>query len=147
MISEFDIECMDLAFNISEYSACHRRKIGAVITNHKNRTIAVGYNRAPNGIKNCIEKGFCIREKLNIPSGTQHEKCMAVHAEQMVICEVAKNSFISLRWCTLYTTTYPCSICAKLIAECDIKRVVYKEGYPDDLTKDILKNITVERIE
>ncbi len=40
---------------------------------------------------------------------------------------------------TLYCTHQPCTICTKLIINAGIKRVVYKEGYPDEFAMSIFE--------
>ena len=88
---------------------------GAVIVKDK-RVLATGYNGAPSGVVSCKERGECLRKKLNIPSGTRHEVCYAVHAEQNAICQAAKMGF-SVDGATIYVTHQPCTICTKMILE------------------------------
>jgi len=70
---------------------------------------------------------------MNIPSGTRHEICYAVHAEQNAIIQAAKLG-VSVQGATLYCTHQPCSICAKMIINSGIIRVVFDEGYPDEFS-------------
>lgn len=81
---------------------------------------------------------------MNIPSGTRHELCRGVHAEQNAIIQAAYFG-VSVNDSTIYTTTYPCSMCAKILINAGIKEVVYSEGYVDDLSKKLFAetNITV----
>ena len=95
--------------------------------------MTTGYNGAPAGVKTCVERGECLREKLGIASGTKHEICYATHAEQNAIIQAAKLG-VSIDGATLYCTHQPCVICAKMIINAGISRVVYKEGYPDDFS-------------
>jgi deoxycytidylate deaminase len=53
----------------------------------------------------------------------------AVHAEMAAITDAARRG-ISVRGCTLYTTTFPCHNCAKHIVAAGIAQVVYIEPYP-----------------
>ena len=85
------------------------------------------------GIRNCVEKQECLRRKLNIPSGTQQEICYAVHAEQNAIIQAAKYG-ICVQGATLYCTHQPCVICAKMIINAGISRVIYRYGYPDSFS-------------
>ena len=85
-----------------------------------------------------MEKGECLSKKLNIASGTKHELCFAVHAEQNAIIQAAKLG-VSIDGATLYCTHQPCVICAKMIINAGISRVVYKEGYPDDFSLELFK--------
>ncbi|MFA6999282.1 MAG: dCMP deaminase family protein, partial [Victivallaceae bacterium] len=95
-----------------------------------------GYNGAPKGSKHCEELG-CIRVELNVPSGTRHELCRGVHAEQNAVIQAAYFG-VSVKDSTIYTTTFPCSMCAKLLINAGIKEIVYYDGYPDDLSKELL---------
>ncbi|MBQ7621202.1 MAG: cytidine deaminase, partial [Candidatus Methanomethylophilaceae archaeon] len=78
---------MEMAQLVSSRSTCLRRKVGAVIVKEK-RVLSTGYNGSPKGTKHCEELG-CIRVKLNVPSGTRHELCRGVHAEQNAVTQAA----------------------------------------------------------
>lgn len=127
-------------------STCIRRKVGAVIVKD-NRIVATGYNGVPAGIRHCSEVG-CIREQLGVESGTKHELCRGLHAEQNAIVSSA-NFGVELKDSTIYVTDQPCIICAKMIINAGIKRIVYLRGYPDKLSLDMLKEakIKVEKYE
>lgn len=128
---------MKMAELAAERSTCLRRQVGAVAVKD-NHILATGYNGSPTGQIHCQETG-CLRETLQVPSGEKHELCRAVHAEQNVICQAAAHG-ASLIGATLYCTHQPCSICAKLIVNVGISKVVFKDGYPDQMTKEILTN-------
>ncbi|MCI8728782.1 MAG: cytidine deaminase [Clostridia bacterium] len=143
-MDKWDERFMDMAFKVSTWSSCFKedRQVGAVITKDK-RILTTGYNGAGSGIKSCKEKGECLRVKLGIASGTRHELCYAVHAEQNAIIQAAKLG-VSVEGATLYCTHQPCVICAKMIINSGIKRVVYKHGYPDDFSMEMFKEAGVE---
>lgn len=126
---------MDLTEQIATWSSCIRRQVGAIIVKDK-RIMTTGYNGAPAGVKTCVDKGECLRIKLGIPSGTHAETCYAAHAEQNAIIQAAREG-ISLKGCTLYCTHQPCVVCAKMIINAGIKEVIYKEGYPDEFSREI----------
>ena len=88
-------------------------------------------------------KGECLRDKLGIASGTRMETCYAVHAEQNAIVQAAKLG-VSIDGATLYCTHQPCSMCCKMIINSGIKRVVYKEGYPDPFTLELFAEAGVQ---
>ncbi len=127
---------MEMAQVTAKRSTCLRRNVGAIIVKDKH-IVATGYNGAPRGIKHCGERGGCMREQLGIPSGERHELCMALHAEQNAIIQAATLG-VSIEGATIYVTHQPCVICAKMIINAGIKRIVVKEGYPDKLAVDIL---------
>ena len=80
---------------------------------------------------------------MGIPSGQRHELCYAVHAEQNAISQAAKLG-ISVEGATLYCTHQPCVICAKMIINSGIKRIVYREGYPDEFSMQLLNESGVK---
>jgi deoxycytidylate deaminase len=70
--------------------------------------------------------------------------CRALHAEENAILNLAKNGrSVPLHECCLYTTTYPCRLCANKIVNIGLKRIVYLEPYPDQEAKHILKTAGV----
>lgn len=142
--TKWDQRFMDMAKMVGSWSSCFQtnRQIGAVIVRNK-RIITTGYNGAPAGVTSCMERGECLRRKLNIPSGTQHELCYAIHAEQNAIIQAAKLG-ISIEGATLYCTHQPCVICAKMIVNSGIARVIYGEGYPDAFALKIFDLAGVE---
>jgi dCMP deaminase len=126
---------MRIAFLVAERSTCLRRKVGAIAVKEK-RILATGYNGAPAGTAHCLDIG-CLREKLGIPSGQRHELCRGLHAEQNVIIQAATHG-VSITGADLYCTTQPCIICTKMLINCGVKHIHYAEGYPDDLSRDML---------
>ena len=127
---------MEMAELTAKRSTCMRRHVGAVIVKDRH-AIATGYNGAPSGIMHCEERGGCIRQQLNVPSGQRHELCMALRAEQNAIIQATVMGN-SVEGGTIYITHQPCAICAKMILNAGIKRIVIKEGYPDELAASIL---------
>ena len=135
-----DTYFMEMAELVARRSTCVRRQVGAVIVKDK-RVLTTGYNGSPKGTKHCEELG-CIRVTENIPSGTRHEMCRGVHAEQNAVIQAAYFG-ISINDSTVYTTTYPCSMCAKILINAGIKEVVYSESYTDDLSKKLFDETNV----
>ena len=147
MFTKWDHRFMEMAQLVSTWASCYQeeRKVGAVIVKDK-RVMTTGYNGAPAGVSTCVERGECLRKKLGIPSGTRHEMCYAVHAEQNAIIQAAKLG-VNIDGSTLYCTHQPCILCAKMIVNAGIVRVVYHSGYPDEFALDIFKEagVLVER--
>ena len=145
-MNKWDKRFMDMAEVVASWSSCYQenRHVGAVIVKDK-RILTTGYNGAPSGVESCADKGECLRRKLNIPSGTKHELCYAVHAEQNAIAQAAKLG-ISVQGATLYCTHQPCVICAKMIINSGIKKVIFKYGYPDEFSIELFKEANVEVI-
>lgn len=117
-------------------TTCLRRSVGAVIVKNKH-ILATGYNGVPKKVPHCKDLGGCLREKLNVPSGERHELCRALHAEQNAIIQCAMSGQ-NIEGATIYITHQPCIICSKMIINAGIKRIVVREGYPDNLAKQIL---------
>lgn len=131
---------MNLAEVVRSRADCTRRKVGALIVKDK-RIIATGYNGTPHNIKNCSEGG-CLRCKKRdegkINWYEYEENCVCIHAEQNAIIQAAYQG-ATTRGATLYSTTLPCSTCAKIIINAGIKEVIYKEDYPESQAKKILQ--------
>jgi len=131
---------MRIAMLAASRSTCLRRQVGAVIVKDK-KVLATGYNGSPSGLKHCLDIG-CLRDELGIPSGQRHELCRAIHAEQNAIVQAA-TSGVSIKGGILYSTTFPCILCAKMLVNSGVKEIYISEGYPDDLSKEILKEAEV----
>ena len=148
-MDKWDDRFMELAGVIAQWASCYKpnRKIGAVIVKNK-RIMTTGYNGAPAGIATCRDRKECLRDKLGIPSGTRAEVCFATHAEQNAIIQAAKLG-VSIDGATLYCTHQPCSVCAKMIINAGIRRIMYREGYPDEFSLKLLDEagVTLERYE
>ena len=122
-------------------STCLRRQVGAVIVRSQ-RLLTSGYNGAPSALAHCGEVG-CLRAQSGVPSGERHELCRGAHAEQNAIVQAACHG-VSIAAATLYTTHHPCSVCAKMIINAGVRRIVYKEGYPDELAGSLLVAAGIE---
>lgn len=132
---------LDIAGLISRRATCRRRSVGAVLVKDK-RILATGYNGAPTGLRHCLDLG-CLREQKKIPSGERHELCRGLHAEQNAIIQAALHG-VSVKEATLYCTNYPCVICAKMIINAGIAKVIYRDGYSDQLSQEMLQEAEVE---
>ena len=136
---------MQMAELTAKRSTCMRRQVGAVIVKDRH-IIATGYNGAPRGLKHCDELGGCLRQKLGVPSGQRHELCRALHAEQNAIIQAATLGQ-SIEDGTIYVTHQPCVICAKMIINAGIKRIVVREAYPDEMATEILDEAGIRVIQ
>ena len=134
---------MKVAVFVAERSTCLRRRVGAVLVKDK-QMLATGYNGAPKNITHCDKTG-CLRQQLNIPSGQRHEMCRGLHAEQNVILQAAQFG-VSTSGSSLYITNTPCSICAKMIINAGIRRILFQGDYPDKLATKMLSEAKVELV-
>jgi dCMP deaminase len=138
---EWDDYFMEMAQVVRKRSTCVRRSVGAVIV-LDNRIMTTGYNGVPVGIEHCGSRG-CLREQMQVPSGERHELCRGLHAEQNAIIQAA---YLGQRiaGATLYCTTQPCVICAKMIINAGIQRVVIQETYPDELAEAMFREAGIQ---
>ena len=142
-MDKWDDRFTQMARLVATWSSCFKdnRQVGAIIVKNK-RILTTGYNGAPSGIASCKDRKECIRVNQGIASGTKHEICYAVHAEQNAIIQAAKVG-ISVELATMYCTHQPCAICAKMIINSGIKRVVFEDGYPDDFSMTLFSEAGV----
>ncbi len=138
---DIDEYFLKIASVIAERSTCRRHHVGAVAVKDKH-ILATGYNGAAAGLKDCLELG-CLRDEQNIESGTRHEICRAIHAEQNVIIQAALHG-VSLEGSTIYVTHSPCILCAKMLANAKIKRFVTFGVYADDGFKELFQEAGIE---
>ncbi len=132
---------LKIASVVAERSTCRRHHVGAVAVRNKH-ILATGYNGAPSGVKDCLELG-CLRDEMNIPSGTRQEICRGIHAEQNVIIQATLHG-VSLEGSTIYATHTPCNLCAKMLVNAKIKRFVSFSRYDDNAFVDLFKEAVIE---
>ncbi len=140
---DWDTYFMDMARLASRRSTCLRRAVGAVLVRDR-RMLATGYNGVPSGMTHCETAG-CLRDRMNVPSGERHELCRGLHAEQNAIIQAAFHG-VSIRDADLYCTNLPCSICAKMLINAGVRRVVYLEGYRDELAMEMLAEVGMKLV-
>lgn len=134
---------MNIAETTATRATCLRHRVGAILVSDR-RILSTGYNGAPRGIAHCLDIG-CLRDKLKIPSGKNHELCRAVHAEQNVVIQAARHG-VSTVGSDLYTTLFPCAVCVKILVNAGVKRIIYKQDYPDDFAKKILREARIKLV-
>jgi len=120
---------------VAKRSTCLRRSVGAILVKEK-RILATGYNGAPAGLRHCEEVG-CLRENSSIPSGTRHELCRGLHAEQNAIIQAAYHG-ISISGAVLFCTNKPCIICSKMLINAGIQEIYFLDGYEDVLSDQMM---------
>jgi dCMP deaminase len=133
---ELDEYFLKIASVVAERSTCRRHHMGAIAVRDKH-ILTTGYNGAPAGAKDCLELG-CLRDEQGIPSGTRHEICRAIHAEQNVIIQAGLHG-VSLAGSTVYCTHTPCVLCAKMLVNARIARFVTFGKYDDDRFIEIFR--------
>ena len=138
---DIDEYFLKIASVVAERATCRRHHVGAVAVRDKH-ILATGYNGAPSGARDCLELG-CLRDELKIPSGTRHEICRGIHAEQNVIIQSGLHG-VSLAGSTIYCTHTPCVLCAKMLVNARIKRFVSFREYNDDSYREMFKEAGIE---
>ncbi len=123
---------------VAERAMCFRRVSGAVIV-RDDQIISTGYTGSPRKVYDCFNRGYCFRDKLNIPSGQRYELCASVHAEQNALINAGRAG-VSFLGGDIYIfgrtregkpiDSFPCFICKKMIINAGLNRVICskKEG-------------------
>ena len=132
---------LKIASVVAERSTCRRHHVGAVAVKDKH-ILSTGYNGAASGTRDCLKLG-CLRDEMNIPSGTRHEICRGIHAEQNVIIQASLHG-VSLEGSTIYCTHTPCILCAKMLVNARIKRLVSFGSYNDDGFIELFQETGIE---
>ena len=118
---------MEIAHTVSKRATCDRGRSGCVIV--RNRQILVtGYVDSPIGLPHCDEVGHQMKQAVHEDGHVTNHCVRTVHAEQNAICQAAKLG-IALQDSTLYCRMTPCRVCAMLIINCGITRVVCEKKY------------------
>ncbi|MCX6091138.1 MAG: cytidine/deoxycytidylate deaminase family protein [Atribacterota bacterium] len=138
---DWDEYFMSIARLVSTRSTCLRRQVGAVLVREK-QILSTGYNGAPHRLEHCTPE-TCLRQARHIPSGVQQELCRGLHAEQNVIIQAALHGVNTSR-SILYCTHKPCVLCAKMIINAGIIRIVFAHPYPDPLGDEMIKEAGLE---
>jgi len=138
---EIDEYFLKISSVVAERSTCLRHHVGAVIVKDKH-ILSTGYNGAAAGLKDCLELG-CLRDQMHIKSGTRHEICRAIHAEQNAIIQAAIHG-VSIAGATIYVTHSPCILCAKMLVNAGIKRFVTFGSYADEAFKELFQEAGIK---
>ena len=137
---DIDEYFLKIASVVAERATCRRHHVGAVAVRDKH-ILATGYNGAASGLKDCLELG-CLRDDMDVPSGTRHEVCRGIHAEQNVIIQATLHG-VSLEGATIYVTHTPCILCAKMLVNAKIKRFVTFGKYADYAFRDLFEEANI----
>jgi len=138
---DIDEYFLKVASVVAERATCRRHHVGAVAAKDKH-ILATGYNGAAAGLRDCLELG-CLRDEQHIPSGTRHEICRGIHAEQNVIIQASLHG-VSLEDSTIYCTHTPCVLCAKMLVNARIKRFVSFGRYDDNSFNDLFREAGID---
>ncbi len=123
----WDAYFMEIANTVSKRATCNRGRSGCVIVRDK-QILVSGYVGSPIGLPHCDDVGHQMKKTIHEDGSITNHCVRTVHAEQNAICQAAKRG-IALEGATLYCTMTPCRVCAMLIINCGIKRIVCERKY------------------
>jgi dCMP deaminase len=131
---------MQIAGLVATRATCPRRSVGAVIVLDK-RIVATGYNGAPKNLPHCPVQG----DKHDWPEGClMAGHCIrSLHAEQNAFLQAAMIG-VPCKGASMYVTCQPCNMCAKMIVNAGISKVIYDGDYPDEFSKEIFRQAELE---
>lgn len=142
---------LDIAESVQERGTCLRNNYGSIIVKN-DEIISTGYTGAPRGRANCLDLGYCLRKKFNMPSGSGYDKCRSVHSEQNAMLSAARKDMIDS---SLYlvginkrngeyiTDNEPCSFCKRMLINAGVKEVIMRDtktSYRITNVKDWIEN-------
>ncbi len=138
--NEFDKKIIANTIEEAKKSPDWWRQIGGIIMKD-GKPIISAYNRS---LPSEYVFGAFGDPRSNFDYG-QYEFYKTIHAEAGLIAEAARRG-ISLEGTSLYTTTFPCPVCAKQLAVAGIKAVYYAKGYSALDAEEILKTFGVKLV-
>lgn len=139
--SDLDQELMSAATDESQKSPDWWRQIGAVAVK-EGRVILAAHNK---NLPRPDNPNVLGDPRSNFDAGVRIDLVTTIHAEAAVVAEAARQG-ISLLGASLYTTTFPCPPCARLLISAGIKKVFYAQGYSLLDSEELLKRAGVEII-
>jgi len=137
-----DQEAMHLAFTAAAGSADIWRRVGAVLLDKKDRKLGMASNQGEPSSHSPWVGG----DPRNVNKrGVDIELSVFTHAEALLIAQAAKKG-TRLQGAKLYVTTFPCPVCAKLIAHSGIQKLYYASGYAVLDGKQVLEHYGVKLV-
>ena len=137
---------LNIAQTVLERATCLRRVYGAIIVKN-DEIISTGYNGAPRGRRNCVDMGYCTRERLQVPRGERYELCRSVHAEANAIISASRRDMVGS---TLYLVgkdaqtgvllgdATSCAMCRRQVINAGISKVVIRKTKTEFDVVDVL---------
>lgn len=118
---------LNLADTVSKRATCDRGRAGCVIVKNK-QILVTGYVGSPTGLPHCDDVGHLFKKTLHDGGKVTNHCVRTVHAEQNAITQAARRG-IALEGATVYVRMTPCRVCAMLLINCGIERVVCEKKY------------------
>lgn len=118
---------MEVCRAVAKRTTCDRGRVGCVIAKDK-QILVTGYAGSPKGLPHCDEVGHQMKTTIH-EDGRQSQHCVrTAHAEQNAIVQAAKTG-VAIDGATLYSKMTPCAVCAKMIINAGIKKIVCEKRY------------------
>lgn len=127
---------LEISRTVAKRGTCDRGRSGCVIVKNK-QILVTGYVGAPKGLPHCDEVGHQLETTIHEDRVAREHCVRTTHAEQNAICQAAKLG-IPIEGATLYCKMVPCTVCAKMIINSGIRRVVCEKGYQSG-AKDLME--------
>lgn len=118
---------MEVANTIAKRATCDRGRSGCVIARDR-QLLVTGYVGSPSGLPHCDDVGHQMKKVIHEDDSITQHCVRTVHAEQNAICQAAKLG-VGIEGATLYCRMTPCRVCAMIIINCGIVRVVCERKY------------------
>lgn len=120
--NSFDREMMERAVEKRRESSDWWRQVGALVVRDGKPVFGCSNQHLPTEHTPYIHGD----PRDAIEAGKHSELCSAIHAEQAMIVEAAR---MFLEGSDVYVTTFPCPVCAKLLAHAGIRRLFFRSGH------------------
>jgi len=122
---------IEILHSTQKRATCNRGRSAALLVK-QNHILSTGYVGSPAGVPHCDDVGheFIDSYEENEEGEIElRQHCVrTVHAEQNAISQAAKFG-ISVDGATLYSTMFPCYVCAKMLVNVGIRKVIAEYDY------------------
>ncbi len=128
---------------VAKRATCDRGRSGCVIVKDK-RILTTGYVGSPVGVEHCDEIGHQMHAVVNADGSISQHCIRTTHAEQNALVQAARYG-IPIDSATLYVKMEPCYVCAKMIVNAGIRRVVCEKRYHGaQLSRELFRQAGVQ---
>jgi dCMP deaminase len=99
---------------------------------------------------------ICFRQEYNdynkfLTGSDENSKpqqfCRALHAEENALLQNSKIGGVGVQNGTIYTTTFPCELCAKKIYQAGIRKIIFNEPYPESIAEEVFLRDGIRRVD
>lgn len=118
---------MEVVNAVSRRATCDRGRTGCVIVKN-NQILVTGYVGSAAGDEHCDEVGHMYQERLNSDGSISQHCIRTIHAEQNALAQAARRG-VALDGGTIYCILEPCPVCAKMMINAGIKKVICQKRY------------------